>query len=267
MKAEIGVIGGSGFYRLLDDVESIRVDTPYGEPSDEIGIGRVGDRGVAFIPRHGRKHTLPPAAINYRANLWALHSLGVRRVIAPSAAGSLQPDLKPGDLVICDQFVDRTSGRKDTYFDTGPKVAHVSTAHAYCPVLRELAFTAARHAALPVHDRGTVVIIQGPRFSTYAESRWFSSMGWHLVNMTQYPEVALARELELCYVNLSLVTDYDAGLEGDPSVKPVSVEDVVALFGTNMARLRDLVLDLIPKIPEERTCECATAMKSAYIHD
>lgn len=266
MKAEIGVIGGSGFYHLLDDAESIRVDTPYGQPSDEIAVGVVGDRGVAFVPRHGREHTLPPAAINYRANLWALKSLGVTRVIAPCAVGSLHADLKPGDVVVCDQFVDRTNGRPDTYFADGPKVAHVSTAHAYCPVLRDLAVTAARRATLPVHETGTVVVIQGPRFSTYAESRWFASMGWHVVNMTQYPEVALARELELCYLNLSLVTDYDAGLEGDPEVRPVSVDDVVALFGANIAKLRQLILELIPSVPVERKCSCATAMGSAFIH-
>ncbi len=246
MNAEIGVIGGSGFYRLLDDAATVEVDTPYGSPSDQIAIGRVGERSVAFMPRHGSHHTIPPAAINYRANLWALHSLGVRRVIAPSAAGSLQPELKPGDIVVCDQFVDRTSGREDTYFNAGPEVAQSS-------------------AGLTVHDRGTVVIIQGPRFSTQAESRWFSSMGWHIVNMTQYPEVALARELEMCYVNLSLVTDYDAGLEGNPDVKPVSVQDVVALFGTNIEKLRGLVLELIPSIPEERKCPCTTAMRSAFI--
>ncbi|HKW69338.1 MAG TPA: S-methyl-5'-thioadenosine phosphorylase, partial [Candidatus Dormibacteraeota bacterium] len=239
MNAEIGVIGGSGFYHFLDDVESVRLDTPYGSPSDKIAVGRVGDRGVAFIARHGSRHALPPAAINYRANLWALHSLGVTRVIAPSAAGSLQPSMRPGDIVVCDQFVDRTRGRADTYFDAGPKVAHVSTAHPYCPVLRDLTVNAAKRGGLPVHDQGTVVVIQGPRFSTQAESRWFSSMGWHLVNMTQYPEVTLARELEICYVNVSLVTDYDAGLEGDPNVKPVSVNDVVALFGTNIAKVRE----------------------------
>ncbi len=265
MNAEIGVIGGSGFYRLLDEAATVEIDTPYGSPSDQIAIGRVGERSVAFIPRHGSHHTLPPAAINYRANLWALHSLGVRRVIAPSAAGSLQPELKPGDIVVCDQFVDRTSGREDTYFNAGPEVAHVSTAHAYCPVLREIASAVASSAGLTVHDRGTVVVIQGPRFSTQAESRWFSSMGWHIVNMTQYPEVALARELEMCYVNLSLVTDYDAGLEGNPDVKPVSVQDVVALFGTNIEKLRGLVLELIPSIPEERKCPCTTAMRSAFI--
>jgi 5'-methylthioadenosine phosphorylase len=231
-----------------------------------VAIGRLGERQIAFIPRHGREHTLPPSAINYRANLWALHSLGVRRVVAPVAAGSLQSHVKPGDLVICDQFVDRTSGRRDTYFDTGPKVAHVSTAHPYCPVLRELAASVARERRLEVHDHGTVVVIQGPRFSTLAESRWFSSMGWEVVNMTQYPEVVLARELEMCYVNISLITDYDAGLEGDPGVRPVSVDEVVAQFATNIARVRDLVLDLIPRIPEARECPCATSMKGAVIH-
>lgn len=264
--AEIGVLGGSGFYRLLDDVDFFPVETPYGPPSDEVAIGRLADRTVAFIPRHGRQHTLPPAAINYRANLWALQSLGVHRVIAPTAAGSLQSHVKPGDLVICDQFVDRTSGRNDTYFDTGPKVAHVSTAHPYCPILRELAASVATERSLEVHSTGTVVVIQGPRFSTRAESRWLSSMGWEVVNMTQYPEVALARELEMCYLNISLITDYDAGLEGNPNVKPVSAEEVVRHFGTNVARVKDLILDLIPRIPEARTCSCGTSMRDAFVH-
>ena len=264
--AEIGVLGGSGFYRLLDDVDFVRVETPHGLPSDEVAIGRLGGRSVAFIPRHGREHTLPPAAINYRANLWALHSLGVQRVIAPTAAGSLQGHVKPGHLVICDQFVDRTSGRRDTYFDTGPKVAHVSTAQPYCPVLRKLAGQAATERGLDIHGNGTVVVIQGPRFSTRAESKWFSSMGWEVVNMTQYPEVALARELEMCYLNISLITDYDAGLEGNPDVKPVSVEQVVAQFATNTERVRDLILDLIPRIPEARTCPCGTSMEDALVH-
>ena len=266
LKAEVGVLGGSGFYRLLDEVDFVQVDTPYGSPSDDVAIGTVGSRRVAFIPRHGRQHTLPPAAINYRANLWALHSLGVTRVIAPNAAGSLRPHVKPGDLVVCDQFVDRTSGRQDTYFDTGPKVAHVSTAHPYCPVLRQLAAQIAAERGSPVHERGTVVVIQGPRFSTRAESKWFSSMGWDVVNMTQYPEVSLARELEMCYVNISLVTDYDSGLEGDPGVEPVSVDDVVAQFATNIARVRDLILELVPRIPDSRDCLCSTSMKGAFIH-
>ena len=264
--AEIGVVGGSGLYRLLDDVNFVHIETPFGLPSDDIAIGRVAERSVAFIPRHGRKHTLPPAAINYRANVWALHSIGVTRVIAPTAAGSLQPNINPGELVICDQFVDRTSGRADTFFDRGPEVAHVSTADPYCPVLRDLAVGTAGDLGVTVHGRGTVVVIQGPRFSTRAESRWFSSNGWEVVNMTQYPEVALARELEMCYLNVALITDYDAGLEGHPDVKPVSVESVERTFASNTALVRDLILRLIPLIPNERACPCASGMKGAVIN-
>jgi 5'-methylthioadenosine phosphorylase len=264
-RAEIGVFGGSGLYRLLADVSYLAIETPYGVPSDDIAIGSVGDRMVAFMPRHGRKHTIPPAGINYRANLWAMHSIGVTRVIAATAVGSLQPQVKPGDLVISDQFVDQTHGRTDTYFDKGPRVVHISAAEPYCPVLRELAREAAADGDFTVHDRGTVVVVQGPRFSTRAESRAFSSMGWDVINMTQYPEVALARELEMCYVNLSLVTDYDAGLEGHPDVKPVSVADVERFFAANTGKVRDLILRLIAKIPAERACPCATAMKGAVV--
>ena len=264
-RAEIGVFGGSGLYRLLDNVTWHAIATPFGEPSDEIAIGNMGDRELAFMPRHGRKHTLQPAAINYRANLWAMHSIGVTRIIAPTAVGSLQPQIKPGELVVSDQFVDRTHGRADTYFDAGPKVVHISPAHPYCPVLREVALEAARTGDLAVHERGTVVVIQGPRFSTRAEGSWFSSMGWDIVNMTQYPEVILARELEMCYLNISLVTDYDAGLEGRPEIKPVSVEDVERFFVENIDRVRQLILRLIPTIPAERSCPCATAMRGATV--
>jgi 5'-methylthioadenosine phosphorylase len=264
-RAEIGVVGGSGLYRLLDDVTFHAIATPYGEPSDKIAIGKVGDREVAFMPRHGRKHTLQPAAINYRANLWAMREIGVTRIIAPTAVGSLQPHIKPGDLMITDQFVDRTNGRADTYFDKGPKVVHISPAHPYCPVLREVAIEAARGDDFTVHERGTVVVVQGPRFSTSAESKWFSSMGWDIVNMTQYPEVVLARELEICYLNICLVTDYDSGLEGHPDVKPVSVEDVERFFAANIGRLRELIVRITAAIPAERNCSCGTAMRGATI--
>jgi len=263
--AEIGVFGGSGFYQLLEDVEPVRVDTPFGPPSDQVAIGTVGGRRVAFLPRHGRRHTLPPAAINYRANLWAMKELGVTRVIAPTAAGSLQARVRPGDFVVCDQFVDRTWGRADTYHPDGPRVAHVSAADPYCPVLRQLAVAAGREQGVTMHERGTVVVIQGPRFSTRAESRWFSSQGWAVVNMTQYPEVILARELQLCYVNVSLITDYDVGLEGQPGVQPVTVADVEQFFAQNNERVRGLILNLVPGIPAERTCPCATAMQGAFI--
>jgi 5'-methylthioadenosine phosphorylase len=264
-QAEIGVFGGSGFYSFLDKVELIRVETPYGLPSDDIAVGAVGERRVAFIPRHGRNHSVPPAAINYRANLWALQSLGVTRVIGPNASGSLQPQIKPGDFVVSDQFVDRTHGRADTFFDKGPKVVHVSTAHPYCPVLRELAMKAGNEAGVTVHERGTIVVVQGPRFATRAESKSFSSSGWDVVNMTQYPEVALARELEMCYVSISLITDYDSGLEGHPDIEPVTAEDVARVFAANSTRLRDLILRMIPLIPAERECPCATALKGAVI--
>lgn len=263
--ATVGVFGGSGFYRLLDDVEFVDVETPYGSTSDRIALGSVGGIKVAFLPRHGSRHTLPPAAINYRANVWALKELGVTRVVAPTAAGSLQPHVQPGDFVVCDQFVDRTHGRADTYFADGPTVAHVGAADPYCPVMRELAVSTGRELGVTMHDRGTVVVIQGPRFSTRAESRWYSSQGWEVVNMTQYPEAILAREQELCYVNISLITDYDVGLEGLPEVAPVSVAEVEKVFASNNDRVRSLILGLIPKLPAERTCPCVDAMKGAVI--
>jgi 5'-methylthioadenosine phosphorylase len=263
-RAEIGVFGGSGFYSLLDDVEMVEVTTPFGRPSDRVAIGGVGDARVAFLPRHGSRHTLPPAAINYRANLWAMRELGVSRVIAPTAAGSLQPHVRPGDIVVCDQYDDRTWGRRDTFYAEGPTVAHVSPPDPYCPVLRELASATARSLGISVHDRGTVVVIQGPRFSTRAESRWFSGMGWEVINMTQYPEVVLARELEMCYVGVSLITDYDVGLEGR-DVEPVSVAGVERVFARNNQRVRDLILGMIPRIPSERVCACPTTMRTAII--
>jgi 5'-methylthioadenosine phosphorylase len=263
--AQVGVFGGSGFYRFLEEVQLVEVETPYGKPSDRVAVGVVGGVSVAFLPRHGSGHTLPPAAINYRANLWALRELGVTRVIAPTAAGSLQPHVRPGDFVVCDQFVDRTWGRADTFYADGPTVAHVGAADPYCPVLRGLAVATGRELGVTMHDRGIVVVIQGPRFSTRAESRWFSAQGWEVVNMTQYPEAILARELELCYANISLITDYDAGLEGAPEVAPVSVAAVEKVFASNNDRVRSLILGLLPRLPRERTCPCATAMQGAVI--
>jgi 5'-methylthioadenosine phosphorylase len=264
-RAEVGVFGGSGFYHLLDDVEHVRMDTPHGPPSDQIALGTVAGRRVAFLPRHGAHHTLPPAAINYRANLWAFKALGVERVIAPTAAGSLQSHVMPGHFVVCDQFVDRTWGRADTFFQEGPKVVHVSAAEPYCPELRALAVDVGREQSVVMHDRGTVVVVQGPRFSTRAESRWFSSQGWEVVNMTQYPEVILARELELCYVNVALITDYDAGLDADPGVVAVNVTDVQAVMAANTKRVRELILTLIERLPDRQGCDCGSAMRRAAI--
>ena len=259
--ATIGVFGGSGFYAFLEDAEEIKVSTPYGDPSAPLVVGEVGGRTVAFLPRHGRRHEYPPHKVPYRANLWALKQLGVERVIAPAAAGSLQQHVRRGDFVVCDQLVDRTSGRAATYYD-GPSTTHVSLADPYCPELRGVAVSEGRGLGITMHERGTIVVIEGPRFSTRAESRWFAEAGWEVINMTQYPEAALARELELCYVNVSLITDYDVGVEG---VAPVSVEEVVKVFAENNERLRTLLEAIVPAIPAERNCTCGTALSGAVI--
>jgi 5'-methylthioadenosine phosphorylase len=256
--AEIGVIGGSGLYRFLDDAHALSVDTPYGAPSGELTVAELAGRRVAFLPRHGQRHTVPPHRINYRANIWALHSLGVRRVLAPCAVGSLRAEHGPGAVVVCDQVVDRTSGRADTYFD-GDQVAHLSAADPYCEELRPLAVRAASEAGMQAHDGGTVVVVSGPRFSTRAESRWFARAGWDVVSMTQYPEVVLARELGMCYVNLSLVTDYDSGLPDDDSVRPVTQQEVFAVFEKNMPRLRDALQRLVALVPAQPSCACAAS--------
>lgn len=263
-EAEIGIFGGSGFYELLADAKEVTVETPYGPPSSPVTLGEVGGRRVAFLPRHGRHHELPPHRINYRANIAAMEQLGVRRILGPCAAGSLQPHIRPGDFVICDQYVDRTRGRADTFYD-GPQTTHLSMADPYCPTLRQVVLQVGRRMDLPLHDRGTVVVIQGPRFSTRAESRWFRAQGWEVVNMTQYPECVLARELEICYVNISLITDYDVGVEGDPSVEPVTAAEVVRIFRENLVRLRELILQVIPAIPPQRTCLCASALQQARV--
>jgi 5'-methylthioadenosine phosphorylase len=244
--AEIGVFGGSGFYSLLEDVREVKVDTPYGAPSDSFFLAAVAGRRVAFLPRHGRRHTIPPHRINYRANVWAMRSLGVKAVISPCAAGSLQPHVKPGDFVVCDQFVDRTDGRPHTFYD-GPIVTHLSSAEIYDPTLRQLAVEAIRDHGIEVHEGGTVVVIQGPRFSTKAESTWFSDAGWEVINMTQYPEAWLCRELGMAVVNISLITDYDAGVhEGTEAVDATSVLEV---FAQNAERIQQVVLDLIGRFP------------------
>jgi 5'-methylthioadenosine phosphorylase len=250
--AEIGVIGGSGLYALLDDAEEIEVSTPYGEPSDRITVAQVGGRNVAFLPRHGRDHRHPPHRIPYRANLWALRSLGVRQIVAPCAVGGLRPELGPGTFVVPDQLIDRTSGRTQTYYDAG--AVHVSFADPYCPAGRAVVLAAAREVN-PV-DGGTMVVVEGPRFSTRAESRWFASMGGTVVNMTGHPEAVLARELALCYTAICLVTDLDAGVEGEHGV---TQEEVFTVFAENTARLRGVLLDAVASLPAERDCPCPRA--------
>jgi 5'-methylthioadenosine phosphorylase len=259
--AEIGVFGGSGFYSLLDEAREVEVETPYGSPSGPLTIGDVGGRAVAFLPRHGREHQFPPHAINYRANVWAMKELGVRWVLGPCASGSLQKRVGVGDFVVCDQFVDRTSGRRDTFYD-GPEATHVSSADPFSPVLRGLLVDACEELGIAVHRAGTVVVIQGPRLSTRAESRWFGQMGWEVVNMTAYPECILARELELCYANVSLITDYDVGVEGE-DIEPVTAGEILRVFADNNARLRELILTVIPRIPDEPDPHCAQALSGA----
>jgi len=259
-KITIGVFGGSGFYSLFSEAEEKVVETPYGAPSDKVVIGKIGGKKVAFMPRHGSHHQTPPHLINYRANIWAMKSLGVERLISPCAAGSLVKEAAPGDFVICDQYVDRTSGRKDTFYD-GPIATHVSAAQPYCPELRQVAYQAGKSNQIKMHENGTVVVIQGPRFSTTAESKWFSNQGWTVINMTQYPEAHLARELSMCVVNISLVTDYDSGLVGQ--VEPVSHAQVVTVFNNNLGKLKNMLGTLIEKIPAERNCACAKTLESA----
>ncbi|MBZ0212875.1 MAG: S-methyl-5'-thioadenosine phosphorylase [Nitrospirae bacterium] len=247
-QAEIGIFGGSGFYQLLERVEEVKIDTPYGPPSDMVMLATHAGRRVAFLPRHGRHHTIPPHKINFRANVWAMKALGVKAIVSPCASGSLQKHVAPGDFVVCDQFVDRTKGRDDTFFD-GPIVTHVSPAETYSPVLRKLAIEAIKKNGIPVHERGTIVVIQGPRFSTKAESKWFTEMGWEVINMTQYPEAYLCREMGMAVVNISLITDYDSGVVAD--TEAVTAHSVIEVFQKNSARIRSVVLDLVASMPED----------------
>ncbi len=259
-KADIGVFGGSGFYSFLSDIEEMKIDTPFGPTSDHVFIGTIGAHKVAFMPRHGRDHSIAPHQVNYRANVWAMKRLGCKRVFSPCAAGSLQTAIKPGDFVICDQFVDWTDGRKNTFFEKpflfeGAPVQHPSPAETYCPELRKLAVETAHELNIPVHEKGTVVVINGPRYSTKAESAFFTRQGWGVIGMTSFPENYLVKELNMCPLNISLITDYDAGLVGD--LPPVSHEAVLKVFNNNIEKLKALLFRMIEKIPaSEPTCDC-----------
>lgn len=247
--ADVAVIGGTGFYSFLSDALEHEVDTPFGAPSASIRVGNLGGRSVAFLPRHGSHHEFPPHRINYRANLWALASLGVRQIVAPCAVGGLGTSVKPGDLVVPDQLVDRTSGRVQTFLEHG--AVHVPFADPYCPGVS----SALVGADPDVRAGGTMVVVEGPRFSTRAESRWFASAGWSLVNMTGHPEAALARELGLCYAALALVTDMDAGEDAGGAV---GQEEVFALFRANLDRLGGILTAAVTGLPDPRGCSCAT---------
>ncbi len=255
-RAEIGVIGGSGLYEFLDGAEEVPVETPFGTPSDAVVIGEVSGKAVAFLPRHGRGHQFPPHRIPYRANLWALRSVGVRQIVAPSAVGSLTKDYGPGTLAIPDQLVDRTSGRPQTFFEAGGAV-HVPFADPYCPRGRAHAIEVARAAGWPPVESGTIVIIEGPRFSSRAESHWYAAQGWTLIGMTGHPEAVLARELALCYTPLTLVTDLDAGVE---TGEGVTQQEVFEVFAANLDRLRGLLFKIIEGLSAERDCPCPSAL-------
>lgn len=253
--ATTAVIGGSGLYSLLTDAEEHRVDTPFGPPSDVITVAPVGGRRVAFLPRHGRDHRFPPHRIPYRANVWALRELGVRQIFAPCAVGGLRAALGPGSFIVPDQLIDRTSGRPQTFYDSG--AVHVNFADPYCPAGRATVLATARAHGVEVTDGGTMIVVEGPRFSTRAESRAYAAMGGAVINMTGHPEAVLARELALCYTPIALVTDLDAGVDGDHGV---TQEEVFRVFAANTGRLREVLLDAVRALPAERSCPCPHAL-------
>ncbi|MFA6197904.1 MAG: S-methyl-5'-thioadenosine phosphorylase [Patescibacteria group bacterium] len=260
MENVIGIIGGSGLYDFLPG-EELTVTTPYGQPSDRLLISTYKNRKIVFLPRHGKIHQLPPHKINYRANIYALKELGVTHILAPCAVGSLKPDLKPGDFVVCDQLIDRTKSRVDTFFD-GPKIAHISMAEPYCPELRGVVISSCANLSLPCHTTGTVVIVEGPRFSTKAESRMYAQIA-DVINMTQYPEVVLAREKEICYTNISLITDFDAGVPGREDITAVTARSYAEVFKASLVNVKQVLFDVIEHIPEQSHCNCAHALEDA----
>lgn len=256
--ARIAVIGGSGLYSLLDGAREVEGANEYGKPSGPVSVGTIGSTEVAFIARHGARHTIPPHRVPYKANIEALAGLGVERIISTNAVGSLNAAYRPGELALFDQFINATHGRDDTFFH-GPRVTHVSLADPYCGELRGVAANRGIE-----HESGTVVVVDGPRFSTRAESRRYSSYA-DMINMTQYPEAALAREKGICYLGIAMVTDYDAGLEGRQDVKPVSYDEVGRMFASNIERLKALISDIVRDVPETRSCACKDALKGAEV--
>ena len=260
-RAKIAIIGGSGIYDpdMLEDAKKIKVYTPFGKPSDMITIGTYHNQKIAFLPRHGAGHQIPPHMINYRANIWALKSLGVERILASSACGSLREDYKPGDIVILDQFIDRTKSRLSTFFEGG-NVVHLSFAEPFCPELRKLLIERAKLEGIAYHPVGTYICIEGPRFSTKAESKMFQVMGADVIGMTLYPEIVLAREAQICYGSIALVTDYDCWKE-----HAVTLDDVLKTMAANAKHAKSLFVSAIKHIPEKRMCSCGNALKDAVI--
>ena len=264
MQPSIGIIGGSGLYSMLENATELEIETKYGKPSDKISIGTLAGVTVAFLPRHAKKHTIPPHKVPFRANIEAMRTLGVKRIIATNAVGSLKPDYKPGEVAFFDQFVNLTYGRNDTFFDED-EVVHVSSAEPYCPQMRAVAYKCANEAGIPAHESGTVVVINGPRFSSKAESRTFSSQGHHMINMTQYPEIMLAHERQMCYLGIALITDYDAGLEGRSDIKPVTNAEVIRIFSENVGKAKRIITDVVKSLPNERACKCANSLDGALM--
>lgn len=264
-KADIGIIGGSGLYDpgLFKEAEEVKVYTPYGLPSDSIMVGEFAGRRVAFLPRHGRGHKIPPHRINYRANIWALKSLGVKWVISVSAVGSLREELRPGDLVLPDQYIDMTKKREYTFFE-GPVVAHVSMAYPFCEALRRRIRQAGERLGIKVHYGGTYVCIEGPRFSTVAESRvWKDVFKADIIGMTLVPEVNLACEVQMCYATLAMITDYDVWAE-----KPVTAEEVARVMSENVRKAKEIVMEtikILPEKPEEEECTCCKSLEEAVL--
>lgn len=264
--AEIGIFGGTGIYDsgLLEDAVQLDIDTPYGRPSDSATVGSFGGRRVAFMPRHGRGHTIAPHMINYRANVWALKSLGVTRILSPSAVGSLREEIEPGDLASPDQFIDFTRSRTGTFGGGGKggggRVVHISVADPFCPELRGVVAGAASRAGARIRDGCTYACIEGPRFSTRAESRMFRGLGADIIGMTLVPECQLAREAQICYASISSVTDYDVWAD-----RPVTAREVMATLSANVERTRAVLAEAIGSVPAERKCGCADALADAEI--
>ena len=257
--AEIGIFGGTGIYDsgLLKDSKEISIDTPYGKTSDSITVGEFNGKKVAFMPRHGKKHTIPPHLINFRANIWAFKELGVKRIIAPSAVGSLKEEFEPGNLALPSQFIDFTKSRKGTFSEDG-RVIHISDADPFCPELQKVILNVTKIQGIKIHQDCTYVCIEGPRFSTKAESRFFRTTGADIIGMTLVPECQLAREAQICYVSLSTVTDYDVWAE-----KPVTAKEVMETLAKNVEMTKKLLTFVIDQIPEIKSCSCEKALEEA----
>jgi 5'-methylthioadenosine phosphorylase len=261
MQAEIGVIGGTGLYdpKLLKNIKEVTVETPYGKPSDSITVGELGGKCVAFLPRHGKKHTIRPTDINVRANIFALKKLGVKRILAPSTVGSLREEYHPGEIVFCDQFIDRTTRREQSFY-TENKVCHISVAEPMCPELRKTIISIAKNFKIKMHETGTYVCIEGPRFSTKAESKMYRQWGADVVGMTLVPECVLAREAEICYASISTVTDYDVWKDHF-----VSVDDILKTMKSNIENVKCIIAETVAKLPSECGCKCNEALKGAFV--